>query len=208
MKRFQLDTTMFTRFCRVLSLAAAIFALGGFVSARPAHAADAPAATTFGSVDIQKLLSGDTKKAGFDQQISQLQQQLGSYLQQQHNYAMLNQADQTQLGTLLANPTPTAQDTVQINALEAKSTQAAQQLTALQQNQSPTQADKDQMTQLLQLQKDGQDALGAVQQDYQNQVQQKTDQLSQQLSVDVKAAITTVAKQHGLAVVFYSQVAI
>ena len=192
----------------IIFLALTALALSGFVTAPPARAADAPAAVLFGSVDLQKIESGYSKKAAYDQQLQQLQQKLGGYLQQQGSFAMLSKADQTQLGVLLAKPAPTAQDTAQINALEAKSTQAAQQLTTLQQEQNPAQADKDQMAQLTQLQKDGQAALQDQSTAYQAQVQQESDQLSQQFAADVKTAISAVARQRGLAVVFDSQVAL
>ncbi len=195
---------------RTISIALAALALlaGSAVGPLPARAADAPAAMSFGSVDLQRLLSGYTKKAAYDQQLSQLQQQLAGFFQQQQNYPMLSDTDQRQLGTLLATAAPTAAQTAQLNTLEAKSTQAQQQLTTLQSEQNPSQADKDQMAQLVQLQKDGVAALQDEQSVYQTQVQQRSDQLSQQLSADVKTAVTAVARQRGLAVVFDSQVAI
>lgn len=188
-------------------IAAVALAFGGGICTGPVRAADVSTAQ-FGSVDIQQVLSGYTKKGDFDKQLQALHDQLYGYLQQQSAYPMLSEADQTQLGALLAKPNQTDQDKAQITALEQKSTQAAQELSALQNKTAPTADDNARMTQLLQQQQAGKTALQDMETTYNQQVSAKSDALSAQLSASVKAAITTVAKQRKLAVVFDSQVAI
>lgn len=197
-----------TLFRKIVVLAGVALALTGTVAAVPVRAADAPAASTFGSVDVQKVLAGYTKKATYDDQINQLNARLQAYMQQQSSSPMLSKADQDQLGALLAKPSPTDQDKVTISQLQQKSTQAVQELAALQQKPNPTDADKARLAQLQQMQDAGKQALDDTYKGYQDQVQAANAALSQKLSDEVKAAITDVAKQRGLAVVFDAQVAI
>ena len=189
-------------------LAVAALALTGTVTSAPVRAAEAPVGVPFGSVDVQKVLAGYTKKASYDQQIQQTQARLAGYMQQQSNSPMLSKADQDQLGALLAKPSPTDQDTAAISQLQAKSTAAVQSLATLQQKPNPTDADKAQLADLLKQQDAGKAALDATYKGYQDQVQKANDDLSQKLSAEVKAAIVEVAKQKGLAVVFDAQIAI
>lgn len=188
-------------------VASAALALTGALSGVPARAAD-PAGVAFGSVDVQKILTGYTKKATYDQQINQLNARLQGYMQQQSSSPMLSKADQDQLGALLAKPAPTDQDKATISQLQQKSTQAVQQLATLQQKQNPTDADRSQLADLLKMQEAGKQALDDTYKGYQDEVQKANESLSQKLSQEVKVAIGEVAKQRGLAVVFDAQVAI
>jgi Skp family chaperone for outer membrane proteins len=175
----------------------------------PAHGAGVAGAGIFGSVDLQKIESSYTKASDDNKILEQMRQQLSGVLQQEASYNMLSQDDQVELGTLLQKAAPTSTDTTTIQQLEQKSSQASQELTTLQSKPNPTDDDKTRMQQLLQLQqKDGPAALQAVQSDYQDQVQSKQNVLSAQITTDIKAAIASVAKKQGLAVVFDGAVAI
>ena len=196
-----------TAFRKCLLVAGAALALAGAVSGAPVRA-QAPGAAQFGSVDVQKILAGYSKKTAYDQQIQQLQGRLAGYMQIQQSSPMLSRADQDQLGALLAKANPTDQDKATISQLQAKSTAAVQALATLQQKQNPTDADKQQLTDLLKQQDADKQALDDTYKAYQDEVQQQNEKLSQQLSVEVKAAIVEIAKQRELAVVFDSQVAI
>ena len=198
-----------TLFRKCFAVAGAALALAGAVSGAPARAAEAsPAASQFGSVDVQKILTGFTKKAAYDQQIQQLQARLAGYMQQQSASPMLSKEDQAQLGDLLAKPNPTDQDKATISQLQQKSTQAVQEMAGLAQKQNPTDADKSRLADLNKQQDAGKQALEDTYKGYQDQAQKATEDLSQKLSQEVKAAIVEVAKQHSLAVVFDAQVAI
>lgn len=108
-------------------------------------AAAAPAqsgAMVFGSVDVNRLLAGYSKKQVFDQQVQDLNNKLDAQFKQQVNYDMLTKDQQTMLTTTLSKPNPSSQDQAAITALQQQSDKDAQELAALQQKQNPTAADQ------------------------------------------------------------------
>jgi Skp family chaperone for outer membrane proteins len=161
-----------------------------------------------GSVDLSKLLAGYKKKADLDAQIQALSQKLDAQFKQQVGSDMLTKDEQTKLTALLSEANPSSPDQAQITALQQESASAAQALAALQQKANPSAADQAQLTALTQQHQAGQQALQDVADAYKAQVQAEQDTLSAQLSATVKTAITAVAQQHGLALVFDSQFAI
>jgi Skp family chaperone for outer membrane proteins len=121
---------------------------------------------------------------------------------------MLTSDQQTQLGNLLLKATPTDADKAQIQTLETQSQKDAQALAALQQPKDLTDADRTQLAALTNEQQTGAQALQAVQDDYQQRMQRENDQLVQQISDDIRAAVAAVAKQKGLSLVFSSDAVI
>lgn len=179
------------------------------LSASTSRAASAQSsAGAFGSVDVQKVLAGFTKKAALDQQITDLNTKLDAEFKQQVNSPMLSATQEQELGTLLAKDAPTDADKARITELEAISQKDADELTSLQQVKDPTDDQKSRLAVLTKEQQDGQAVLQSTADAYRAQVQAENDKLSAQLSDMVKTAISAVAQQKGLAVVFDSQVAI
>lgn len=174
---------------------------------RPALAAP-PGLLQIGSVDLQKVSDGYTKKGGLDQQLQDMNQRLLARFQQQTNSAMLSKEQQTRLQTLLAKPGPSDAEKAEIAALQAQSTKDSQELATLQQKKDLTDADKARLTALTQQQQGGQQVLQEVSDSYTKQLDAEKLRLNAQLTEAVRAAIIAVAKDRKLDAVFTSEVAI
>lgn len=171
---------------------------------RPAQAQ----AAQFGSVDVQKILAGYGKKDDYQKRIDALSRSLDSRFRAQANSPMLSKEEQQTLGGLLGKAGASDAERAQITALQQKSKKDADALAALQQKASPTDADKNTLDALTKEQAAGQQALAEIADDYKNQVQKLNDQINKELTDTVRNAISDIAKQKGLAVVFDAQVAI
>lgn len=197
----------FRNFNRAVCLGAAILA-GASLSARPLLAAPAAGSAQFGSVDVQKVQAGYSKKGEYDQKIQALQSGLSTQLQTQSNSVMLSKPQQARLGELLAKTNRTDPENAEMTALQAQSTKDFQELTILQQKKDPAATDTTRMDALTKQYQAGQQALREIAEGYQSQIQKQTEGFSNELTSSVKAAISDVAKQRGLSVVFDSSVAI
>jgi Skp family chaperone for outer membrane proteins len=178
---------------------------------RPVAAAPAPAQVgtpVYGSVDLDKLIAGYSKKPVYDQQVQDFEAKLDAQFKQEETYDMLSKDQQTQLMNLLGKPTPASQDQATITQLEAQSTKDAQELSGLQLKQTPTDDEKARLQALTQQHLAGQQALKDIADSFAQQVQAKQQALSNELSATVLTAIGAVAKDRGLTMVFSSQVAL
>jgi Skp family chaperone for outer membrane proteins len=173
-----------------------------------ASAAAAQSSPTFGSVDVQKVLAGATKKAALDQQLTDLSNKLEAQFKQQVASPMLSAANQQELGTLLSKSNPTDADKARITELQAMSQKDADELASLQQVKSPTDAQTARLGVLTKEQQDSQEIFQNIADGYKAQVQAASDKNNLQLSDALKQAIAAVAQQKGLAVVFDSNVAL
>lgn len=179
------------------------------LAAAPRSAEAAPAGVpVFGSVDIGRIQSESTRKAKYDTDLHALADRLQSAFKQQASSIMLNKADQTELGTLLVKTNPTDADRARITALIAKSNADAQQLTDLQQKKEPTPADTARLTALTTTYQNAQTILSGIQDDYQAQLKKLNDDDTTEFTRLIKDAITAVAQQKNLTVVFSSDVAL
>lgn len=197
-------------FAKLIMIAGTVAALLGSPSIMPQVIA-APAASSavvMGSVDLDKILAGYTKKATFDQQVQELNTKLDAQFKQQVNYDMLTPDQQKQMTALLSKPSATDQDRAQITQLQAQSNKDAQDLAALQQKPNPTADDQARLKVMTQQHQTGQQALKDVADGYTQEVTDRQQALSTQLSDNVRLAIAAIAKDKGLTVVFTSQVAL
>lgn len=192
---------------RLLILGSAALTLAPSVLARPAQAAPA-GAPTFGSVDIQKLQTGSSKKARYDTELKALADRLDTAFKQQAASIMLTKAEQTELGGLLSKVNPTDANRARAVALQAQSTKAAQELTDLQQAKAPTPADTARIAALTSQYETGKAALQEIGDSYQAQLKSLSDKDTTEFTQSVREAITAVAQQKGLSVVFTSDIAI
>ena len=203
-----MKTVTLTKMLGAMGLALTLLSLPASARPTPESPAAATGAMVFGSVDLDKIIAGYGKKAAYDQQVQDLNTKLDAQFKQQVNYDMLTKSQQTQLTALLSKSGATSQDQASITALQAQSTKDAQELTTLQQKPSPTADDQTRLTALTQQHQAGQQALKDVADGYTAQVTARQQQLSTELSNTVREAITTIAKEKGLSMVFTSQVAI
>jgi Skp family chaperone for outer membrane proteins len=198
-----------TTFFQIIGTAGLALSLLATPALRPVAAAPAaPSTPVYGSVDLDKLIAGYSKKPVYDQQVQDFEAKLDAQFKQEETYDMLSKDQQTQLMNLLAKPTPASQDQATITQLEAQSTKDAQELSGLQLKQTPTDDEKARLQALTQQHLAGQQALKDIADSFAQQVQTKQQALSNELSATVLAAISTVAKDRGLTMVFSSQVAL
>ncbi len=196
---------------QVLIAATAAAVLSALVIVQPvkAQAAAAPiSGIVFGSVDIQKVLAGYTKKTTSETAFQVVVSGYQSALQVQQANTMLAAPEQQQLGSLLLKTNRTPADDAQIKTLETKSQSDASELIALQQKASPTDADRARLAVLTQEQQNGQQVLQTVADSYKQAIDQRNQQVSDAITAEIRAAVAAVAQQRGLTVVFDSSVAI
>ena len=201
MKLHRILLHMTTFSVAVLALASA--------SVRAAHAAPVPGGMPiFGSVDIQKLQTQSTKKTKYDADLHALADRLDTAFKLQAASVMLSKANQTELGILLSEANPTTADQAHIAALQAQSTKDAQALQDLQQKKEPTPADTSTLDTLTTQYKAGQQALQDIGDGYQAQLKALSDKDNTEFTQAVRDAISAVAQQKGLSVVFTSDIAV
>lgn len=177
------------------------------VFARPAQAAPA-GLPTFGSVDIQKLQTQSSRKAKYDADLHALADRLDTAFKQQTSSIMLTRAEQTELGGLLSKANPNDADRARVAALQGQAARTAQELANLQQAKAPTPADTARLAALTGQYQSGQAALQEVGDGYQVQLKKLSDQDNAEFTRSVREAITAVAQQKGLSVVFTSDIAV
>jgi Skp family chaperone for outer membrane proteins len=199
--------TQFAGGARIAAFIALTAIAFGAVGTRPASAQSA-SNMMVGSVDVQKVLDGYTKKTTTEADFQKVVDRYGASYKLLQDNTMLSPDDMQTLSTLLLKPNPTAADTAQIQQLETKSQNDANELTALQQKQNLTDADKARLSALTQEQQASQQALQQVGDSYKQTLDAQNQQQSQQLEDQVRVAVAAVAKKKGLAVVFDSSLAI
>ena len=159
-------------------------------------------------MDLSKLQAQSTKSTKYNADLHALQERLDYAFKQQAASLMLSASDQSELGGLLAKTSQTDADRSRISELQAKSTAAAKEYTDLQQKPNPTPADTSSLATLAGEYQASQAALQKIGDQYQAQIKTLSDKDTADFTQDVKAAISAVAKQQGLTVVFDSSVAI
>ena len=170
--------------------------------------APAPLVSAYGSVDIQKVLTAYNKRTSANDDLkAQADQYLAAFNIQKAD-SMLSETDQNSLSALLLKPTRTPADEAQITALQTRSQADASELTALQQKPNLTPIDTARLAALTKEQQAGAQALQDANTNYSQLIDQKNQQESDALLVQIKAAVASVAQSKGLAIVFDSSVAI
>ncbi|MGI4787214.1 MAG: OmpH family outer membrane protein [Janthinobacterium lividum] len=190
-------------------LGAAALALISFASAQPVAAAPTPSTIpVIGSVDISKLQQQSARKTKYDTDLHALADRLDVTFKLQAASIMLSSADQNELGALLNSPRQSDSDRARITALETKAAQAAQQLVDLQQKKDPTPTDTAQLGALNDANTAGQKIVQGIGDGYQAQLKKLSDDDNAAFTQSVKEAIAAAAKEHGLSVVFTSDIAV
>lgn len=175
----------------------------------PAQAAPvAGASSAFGSVNVGRIEAESTRAADVKKQLQAMSDNFQQQFNVQQNSVMLSKDQQTRLGVLAAKTNRTDAETAELTGLQQSAAAAAQELTTLQQKANPTDADKARLSTLTAQAQTGQQVLQDISAGYTAQLQAQQARLGGQLSDQVKAAISAVAQQRGLAVVFDSTLAI
>jgi Skp family chaperone for outer membrane proteins len=183
--------------------------LAGAIAAPCRAAGAAPgAAGPIGSINLDKILAGYTKKAALDGQIQDLNDKLTARFKEVSASDMLTRDQQQKYVALLDKASQSDADKAAITALKAQSKKDADELVALQQKQNPTHADKARLDTLTNQQQAARQSLQEIGEQYSEQIKAAQDKMSTQLTDTVSAAVAAVAKDKGLSAVFTSQIAI
>lgn len=195
-------------FTNIMTLGAVAIAIApSLAAARPASAAPA-GMPAFGSVDIQKLQTESSRKAKYDTDLHALADRLNTAFTQQTSSIMLTKTEQVELGGLLSKAAPSDADRTRVLVLQNKATQAAKDLTDLQQAKAPTPADTARIASLTTQYDAGKAALQEIGDGYQAQLKALQEKDNTEFTQSVKEAISAVAQQKGLSVVFDSNIAV
>jgi len=195
-------------FTNIMTLGAVAIAIApSLAAARPASAAPA-GMPAFGSVDIQKLQTESSRKAKYDTDLHALADRLNTAFTQQTSSIMLTKTEQVELGGLLSKTAPSDADRTRVLVLQNKATQAAKDLTDLQQAKAPTPADTARIASLTTQYDAGKAALQEIGDGYQAQLKALQEKDNTEFTQSVKEAISAVAQQKGLSVVFDSNIAV
>ncbi len=189
----------------ILGAAALTLASG---MAHAAHDAAPAGSPQFGSVDINKIQAQSTRKTKYDADLHALADKLDFQFKQQAASVMLTETEQTELGGLLGKNNQSDADKARITALQTEATKSAQDLSDLQQKKEPTPADTARLATLTSQYQAGQQALQKIGDQYQAQIKALSDKDNAEFTQSVREAISVVAQQKGLAVVFTSDIAV
>jgi Skp family chaperone for outer membrane proteins len=181
----------------ILALAVLAAAFGS------AFAAAVPqAAPVFGSVNLDKVLSSYDKKQTYDQQLQAYQAQLEQRLELRGTNKLLTTEEFNQLADLIAKANPADTDKNKIEELQNLAKQRDQEYQSLQQKPNATDAEKAQL-------KDLQAKIDKAAAEFddskaksESDLSKKYNELSEQLTKEVEAAVAAVAKEKNLAMVF------
>jgi Skp family chaperone for outer membrane proteins len=169
----------------------------------PSFAADSKSAgPIFASVDLDKLSAGYEKGKQIEDQLMAMQESLKKKLVLRDTNKMLTNDEFKQLVDLQSKATPTPEDTKKIDDILASSISRDKEFQALQQKPNATDADRTRMDELAKQEKAGEDALKVDQAAYTDQFQKKRDELQKSAAQEVDSAISVVAKEKGIALVF------
>ncbi len=174
----------------------------------PAHAAPTAGMPHVRQRGHQQNSDEIDRKTKYDADLHALADKLDFQFKQQAASVMLTESEQKELGKLLGKANQSDADKARITALQTEATRAAQNLTDLQQKKDPTPADTTQLAALTSQYQAGQQALQKIGDQYQAQIKELSDKDNAEFTQTVREAITAVAQQKGLAVVFTSDIAV
>ncbi len=183
------------------SIAAAV-AVGIILSIFMIGPAFSAEAQVFATVDVEKAFNDYQKKQELDKQIMAELQALQSKGELRKTHEILSKAEFDELAALKAKPKPTDAEKKRIEELETASTDRQKELQDLRQKTAPTEQEKSRMTALQDQLKQTDLELREWGKQADADWQKRRVELSRQVMDDVQAAVSAVAKQKGITMVF------
>lgn len=184
----------------------AVLALGALLAialAIPVLAAEKPASgLVFGTADADVLFRDYAKRQQLYSELDALKAKLEGQLELRNSNRLLTDDEFKQLADLQAKPQKTDAEQKKIDELLATSKQRDQDLQALQQKADATDADKGQRTELENRLKTVQAGLQDNKTKFEDELNKRLIETNKQVTEDIETAVSAVAKEKGLAVVF------
>lgn len=156
----------------------------------------------FGTADADSLFKDYTKRQQLYSDLDALKARLEGELELRNANRLLTDDEFKQLVDLQAKAQKTDAEQKKIDELLGTSKQRDQDLQALQQKSNATDAEKAQRTELENRLKTVQQALQENKAKFEDELNKKLIEANQQVTQDIEAAVTAVAKEKGLTVVF------
>lgn len=179
----------------------------GALACPPASAADAKTTTqVLGTVDVEQAFNGYEKKKQLEQELMSLYDQAKQKLELRQANKLLTTEEFTQLADLKVKPKPTDVETKKIEELANTSKQRDQELNSLQQKTTPTDAEKTRLAELTSQLAKTDAAIKEDESKYQDDLNKRRIELSGQIMQDVNTAVSAIAKEKGLSIVFNKSV--
>lgn len=184
----------------------AVLVLGSLLAAAvasPVFAADAKSAgLVFGTADADSLFKDYTKTQQLYSELDALKAKLEGQLEMRNSNRLLTDDEFKQLVDLQAKPQKTEAEQKKIDELLATSKQRDQDLQTLQQKADATDAEKAQRTELENRLRTVQQALQTDKTKFEDELNERLIDTNKQVTEDIETAVSAVAKEKGLAVVF------
>ncbi len=175
----------------------------GTLVAGSAFAADSKSATqVFATVDFAKAFEGYEKKQQLAQQFDSQVLQANKRLELRNANKLLTVDEFNQYADLSVKAVPTDADKKKIDEFASLSKQREQEFQSLQQKPSPTDADKTRLTELQDTIKKADAQIKDDTDKYKNDLGKQQEDLSKKLIDDVNTAVSAVAKEKGITIVF------
>ena len=172
------------------------------IGASPVFAADAKAGLVFGTADADSLFKDYTKRQQLYSELDAMKAKLEGQLEMRNANRLLTDDEFKQLADLQAKPQKTDAEQKKIDELLGISKQRDQDVQGLQQKSDATDAEKAQRTELENRLKAVQKSLQDDKTKFEDELNKKLIETNQQVTLDIEAAVTAVAKDKGLSVVF------
>jgi Skp family chaperone for outer membrane proteins len=183
-----------------MAWALAIMVVGVGLIGSAATAADGD--LKIGIVDGEKVYTNAPRVKQYTEELNVLRQELAQKLDIRSQNMMLNDAEIQELITLKAKTPSSPAEDARIKALEDTERSRDAEYKTLQGTKEPTADQKARLKELQDMQQHSKDTGNALAKDYDGQLQTKMQELNSKAEADVREAITKVASEKGVQMVF------
>ncbi|GAB4452041.1 MAG: hypothetical protein OHK0029_02300 [Armatimonadaceae bacterium] len=196
--------------------AAAVFALSMMLSSlilwgtRGAQAQQKSDAPVFGSVSVQKILSESSARKRDSDELNKMVQSLREVMTslRQQNAFFLPEAELRELASLLEKENASAVEKKRIAELFGKAAAASAEKRKLENTANPSEEQRKQFAALSDAESKGNQAINNLAGAYEKRLGEREVELNNKTVAEIRTAISEVAKQKGITVVFDEQIAI
>ncbi len=158
----------------------------------------------FGMVDLKRVVDEYDQRKALEAQLQQMRDQMRAKLQWRANNLLLEEAELSEYENLASITNPTDQQKQRMQELEQKSRQLNEELSQLRQKNPPTEQDTQRINQLTAIENRNREALVQLQDQFEQQLNARRDEMINQMLQDIRKAVAAVAQEKKLAVVFDS----
>ncbi|MCL6473834.1 MAG: OmpH family outer membrane protein [Firmicutes bacterium] len=158
----------------------------------------------FGMVDLKRVVDEYDQRKALEAQLQQMRDQMRAKLQWRANNLLLEEAELSEYENLASITNPTEQQKQRMQQIEQKSRQLNEELSQLRQKNPPTEQDTQRINQLTAIENRNREALMQLQDQFEQQLNARRDEMINQMLQDIRKAVAAVAQEKKLVVVFDS----